>query len=164
MVWKGQIFSQDSVPDFLLKADSPAREVGIDITKSWTVQGKTNQPLVGYPSEYFQGERPDAGAEIYGKILDDVQIISIPGYPAVSVFPNPFKDKIMIRFKEKIPGDLIIQLADLHGSMICQEYHPADRSAESEIIFHNRIVISGIYILRIIYPDQTVYSQKLVCL
>lgn len=49
-------------PDFLLHADSPAREKGLDLSKPVLLEGKTFGPLPGMEPGYFSGARPDLGA------------------------------------------------------------------------------------------------------
>jgi hypothetical protein len=63
IVNNGQLWSPDSAPDFILKTDSPASAMGIDISKTWTLQGVANPPLIGFNPGYFSGARPDAGAK-----------------------------------------------------------------------------------------------------
>ncbi|HYE20252.1 MAG TPA: hypothetical protein VEA69_17520 [Tepidisphaeraceae bacterium] len=50
---------------FRLTPDSPARAVGIDLSKPVTLDGKTFGPLPGMTPGYFPGPRPDAGAVQY---------------------------------------------------------------------------------------------------
>jgi hypothetical protein len=54
-------------PDFILTADSPAREKGIDLSKPVTLGGKTVGPFPGMKPGYFKGARPDLGAVQYGE-------------------------------------------------------------------------------------------------
>lgn len=65
VVQHGQLWSQASEPDYQLSRNSPAREVGLDISKPWDVDGKTHPALPGFAPGYFEGLRPDAGALQY---------------------------------------------------------------------------------------------------
>lgn len=50
------------MPDFVLPADHPAREAGIDLSKPQTI-GDTNHPaLPGMTPGYFSGDAPNIGA------------------------------------------------------------------------------------------------------
>jgi len=50
---------------FQLSETSPAREVGIDLSKPWTLDGIGHPALPGMTPGYFTGTRPDAGARQY---------------------------------------------------------------------------------------------------
>jgi len=50
------------MPDFLLPAGSSSRNAGIDLSKRFTIDGTTYDPLPGMTPGYFSGSRPDLGA------------------------------------------------------------------------------------------------------
>jgi len=52
-------------PTFLLAQDSTARQMGVDLSHSWTSRGVTHPALPGMTPGYFSGARPDAGAIQY---------------------------------------------------------------------------------------------------
>lgn len=51
--------------NFLLTSTSPVRARGIDLSKSWIVDGKTHPALPGMKTGYFSGTKPDLGAIQY---------------------------------------------------------------------------------------------------
>ena len=57
----------DKLPDFALTADSDARGKGLDLSKPFTLDGKTHDPLPGMKPGYFQGASPDLGAVQFGE-------------------------------------------------------------------------------------------------
>lgn len=57
----------DKLPDFSLTADSPARGKGLDLSKPFTLEGKTYDALPGMKPGYFQGAAPDCGAVQFGE-------------------------------------------------------------------------------------------------
>jgi hypothetical protein len=57
-----QLWDPSQMPDFTLPQDHPAREVGIDLSRSFVLEGKQFGPLPGMEPEYFSGSRPDLGA------------------------------------------------------------------------------------------------------
>jgi hypothetical protein len=70
-VWYGEhnidggeqpLWDPSSMPDFTLPLDSPAREGGIDLSRSFVIEGKQFDPLPGMEPGYFSGSRPDLGA------------------------------------------------------------------------------------------------------
>jgi hypothetical protein len=63
VVADGLLWNTDTETDFQLTADSPARQIGIDLSKPWTLDGVTHPPLPGMEPGYFEGPRPDAGAK-----------------------------------------------------------------------------------------------------
>jgi hypothetical protein len=50
------------MPDFSLAKDSPARAIGLDLSKPCTLNGQTFGPLPGMTPGYFTGAAPDVGA------------------------------------------------------------------------------------------------------
>lgn len=56
----------DKLPDFTLAPDSTARGKGLDLSKPFTLDGKTHDPLPGMNPGYFRGTAPDCGAVHYG--------------------------------------------------------------------------------------------------
>jgi hypothetical protein len=65
IVPNGRIWSVASEPDYRLSRTSAAREVGVDLSRPWSVAGTTHPALDGMPAGYFAGARPDAGALQY---------------------------------------------------------------------------------------------------
>ena len=47
---------------FILPADSPARSAGLDLSRSFVLNGKTYQPLPGMEPGYYSGSAPHMGA------------------------------------------------------------------------------------------------------
>lgn len=54
-----------SIPDFRLPENSTARAIGIDLSKPYTIDGRTYPALPGMEPGYFSGKAPDAGALEY---------------------------------------------------------------------------------------------------
>lgn len=66
--WSGQNNIQgsqpmwpDYPPDFKLPENSEARNAGLDLSRRFTIKGKTYDPLPGMSPGYFSGSRPDLG-------------------------------------------------------------------------------------------------------
>jgi hypothetical protein len=57
-----QIWDPSQMPDFVLPEDSPAREAGIDLSGSFSIDGMDFDPLPGMEPGYFSGSSPDLGA------------------------------------------------------------------------------------------------------
>lgn len=57
-----QIWDPSTLPDFRLPPDSQARQAGLDLSRRFTVGGKTYDPLPGMEPGYFFGPKPDMGA------------------------------------------------------------------------------------------------------
>jgi hypothetical protein len=55
------------VPDFSLESDSIAIDAGIDVSKSFTINGTTYDSLPGMEPGYFLGDGPDMGAVEYNR-------------------------------------------------------------------------------------------------
>ena len=58
------------LPDLTLAPGSPALEAGIDISRPFTVNGKTYPPLPGFAPGYFEGKAPAAGALQKGESME----------------------------------------------------------------------------------------------
>lgn len=65
MAKPGKLWDTTTKPDFLLTATSPARQIGIDLSQPWTMNGVTHPALPGMSPGYFSGVRPDVGAYQY---------------------------------------------------------------------------------------------------
>ncbi|MBM3892517.1 MAG: right-handed parallel beta-helix repeat-containing protein [Verrucomicrobia bacterium] len=64
-----QMWPPGKLPDFTLTADSPARGKGMDLSKPFTLGGKTYDPLPGMKPGYFRGPAPDCGALQFGETV-----------------------------------------------------------------------------------------------
>lgn len=62
-----RLWTPNKMPDFRLASDSPARAKGLDLSKPFTLKGKTYGPLPGMKPGYFPGPAPDCGAVQYGQ-------------------------------------------------------------------------------------------------
>ena len=60
-----RLWPPGKMPDFALPADSPARGKSIDLSKPFTLRGRTYDPLPGMKTGYFSGPAPDVGALQY---------------------------------------------------------------------------------------------------
>jgi len=54
-------------PGFALMADSPARGVGLDLSREWELGGVRHPALPGMAPDYFTGDAPDLGALQFGE-------------------------------------------------------------------------------------------------
>ncbi|MBD3291719.1 MAG: hypothetical protein GF393_02250, partial [Armatimonadia bacterium] len=57
----------DSIPDFALAEDSPARGIALDLSQPFEVMGRPHDALPGMQPGYFAGDAPDAGAVQFGE-------------------------------------------------------------------------------------------------
>jgi hypothetical protein len=158
----GQIWNLDSIPDFLLKSDSPARETGIDISKSWTVQNLENPSLTGYTSDYFSGVRPDAGFHQFGKTYTGIADHTMPEILSVKAYPNPFSDMLTLKISSVIPGNLRIQLCDFQGNLVYQNLINTGTSNEIVIKLEGHKLKSGLYLLSVYHSDKYISCNKLL--
>jgi hypothetical protein len=55
------VWDNSSLPDFILPANSLARESGIDLSVNFTINGRTYPPLPGMKPGYYVGDKPDRG-------------------------------------------------------------------------------------------------------
>ena len=65
IVKDGQLWDPTLLPNFKISSTSAAREIGIDLSKPWTLDGITHPAMPGMKPGYFEGKRPDAGAIQY---------------------------------------------------------------------------------------------------
>ncbi len=70
----------------------------------------------------------------------------------IKVYPNPTRDKINIEFFEKPVSDYEIVLYNNHGRMLEQHYYKQNQPLENIDFSEYK---SGIYLLRIIYEDNS---------
>lgn len=61
------LWSFDAMPDFQLSEDSPARGIGLDLSRPFEVMGREHDALPGMEPGYFEGDAPDAGALQFGE-------------------------------------------------------------------------------------------------
>ena len=61
------IWPLDAMPDYELAADSPARGIGLDLSRQFEVMGRAHEALPGMEPGYFSGDAPDAGALQFGE-------------------------------------------------------------------------------------------------
>lgn len=57
----------DSDTELRLASNSPARAIGVDVSRSFTINGKTFGAMPGFTPGYFRGARPDIGAYQFGE-------------------------------------------------------------------------------------------------
>ena len=55
------------MPDFTIAQDSPARGIGLDLSRPFEVMGRMHEALPGMDPGYFTGAAPDAGAMQFGR-------------------------------------------------------------------------------------------------
>jgi Right handed beta helix region len=62
LAWPQRQWNDATMPDFLLPSASSSRNAGIDLSRPFTIDGRTYDPLPGMTPGYFSGSRPDMGA------------------------------------------------------------------------------------------------------
>ena len=75
--WGEQMWDASSIPDFKLPAGSAGLNAGINLSKTFTIDGRTYGPLPGMSEGYFAGDRPDLGAiqsNVEQPIFEDVPV------------------------------------------------------------------------------------------
>ncbi|MBD3232464.1 MAG: DUF1565 domain-containing protein [candidate division Zixibacteria bacterium] len=80
---EGQKFWNDSrLHDFSIPSNSVVREAGVDLSKRFTIDGESFDPLPGMEAGYFSGSRPDIGSPPFSNSdiepPDDSQNPSVP--------------------------------------------------------------------------------------
>ncbi|MFW5868886.1 MAG: hypothetical protein ACOCX2_13770, partial [Armatimonadota bacterium] len=63
----GALWALEAMPDFELAEDSPARGLGLDLSRPFEVMGRRHDALPGMEPGYFDGDAPDAGALQFGE-------------------------------------------------------------------------------------------------
>ncbi|MGC9319992.1 MAG: right-handed parallel beta-helix repeat-containing protein, partial [Armatimonadota bacterium] len=61
------LWPAEGMPDFELTEDSPARGIGLDLSRPFEVMGRTHDAMPGMEPGYFTGPAPDAGALQFGE-------------------------------------------------------------------------------------------------
>jgi hypothetical protein len=62
-----QMWDYDN-PSYHLSSESDARQAGIDLSQTWTMDGVEHPPLPGMTPGYFSGGAPDLGAFQFGQV------------------------------------------------------------------------------------------------
>jgi hypothetical protein len=62
VAWGRKVWSDATLPSFVLPSGSDARGAGIDVSRAFTIAGYTYPALPGMAPGYFSGARPDQGA------------------------------------------------------------------------------------------------------
>jgi Right handed beta helix region len=62
LAWPQRQWNDATMPDFLLPPGSSSRNAGIDLSRPFTIDGRTYDALPGMTPGYFSGSRPDIGA------------------------------------------------------------------------------------------------------
>lgn len=76
--------------------------------------------------------------------------------PAANIYPNPFKDKVVIESENEITAT---EIFDLTGRKISSDINTAGKKLEMNT---GKEITAGIYILRIHFKDGTSQQQKLI--
>jgi len=88
------------LPDLSLAPGSPALETGIDISRPFTVNGKTYPALPGFAPGYFEGKAPAAGALQKGESMARFTAMHRRAEAAVGML-NELKKRSAGKAKEK---------------------------------------------------------------
>jgi hypothetical protein len=73
-----KMWDETTMPNFSLPATSNARSAGIDLSKTFIINGKTYPALPGMQTGYFSGSKPDLGAVQYSGSSPDTTPPSPP--------------------------------------------------------------------------------------
>jgi endoglucanase len=128
--------------------------------KAWNTSWPENSWEITEPAIYSQA----AYCRLLSKFASAVSPkIASPGLASetnnsISVYPNPLKDKLYIRFETPITHQTKINLMDVNGKIIEASMVQRDETL-AEINTSN--ITAGCYLLRIVGPDK-VFSQKLI--
>ena len=88
------------LPDLTLAPGSPACETGIDVSRPFTVNGKTYSALPGFEPGYFKGKAPAAGALQEGESMAFFNSLFLKSEEAVGML-NELKAEAAGKAKEK---------------------------------------------------------------
>lgn len=110
----------------------------------------------------YQGNRnpfidhPEYAEKIWGNL---VSANTVDYQPQISVFPNPFHDHIRIELNNKKTGFITtkVGLFDVYGNSV-----KGFLTDSTVVDIPCSDLKSGIYILKIIYPDNSVYQKLLI--
>ncbi|MDX2247889.1 MAG: M43 family zinc metalloprotease [Bacteroidia bacterium] len=97
--------------------------------------------------------------------LDNIQINATVGIEEnltlcrqLSVYPNPFSDKISVKFSLKTPAPVTVSLFDINGRLVAQKETPIPLLGEIRWEFSpsdTQHLCKGIYLLRLTTPEAT---------
>ncbi len=71
----------------------------------------------------------------------------------ISVYPNPVKDELRIRFNIENAGDFLLEIQDVAGRLIRQEQRKQISTGDI-VILNTSTCADGIYFLKILTPDR----------
>ncbi|WP_423127028.1 CotH kinase family protein [Gaoshiqia sp. Z1-71] len=93
--------------------------------------------------------------------IDDLYVAPVEEELAeISVYPNPFRDGLQLKFSDGLTENLILQLFNVHGSL--QITRELDSQANPVQIEGLHILPAGVYLIRLSSNERVYYSGKLV--
>ena len=137
------ISAQLSLSPSVIASGGGYREAG-NISISWTLGEVAVNTLTGNGIMLTQGfQQPfDIGV---GYRPDQVNW-------QISVYPNPVKDELRIRFDVEKTGDFLLEVHDVTGRLISQKKHSV--SPGDIILLNTSTYKSGVYFLKVLTPDR----------
>jgi glucose/arabinose dehydrogenase len=115
-------------------------------------------PLVGH--NYYRIKQIDANAT--GKLSRVIDILYDPNMFIVSVYPNPIKDQMTLRYSSPVKQKIHIEVTDVSGRLMFQQWKTVDTGAD-EVRINVSDWSSQLYVLKITGENNNVLmTQKIV--
>ena len=80
----------------------------------------------------------------------------------LSIYPNPFTDKLKISFNLETVGPFQIEINDLLGRKVFIQSFEFNSAGKQDIQLNSLKINPGVYVIRVI-KNQTIFSEKLIC-
>ncbi len=71
----------------------------------------------------------------------------------ISVYPNPVRNELNIRFHLESPGDYLLEVQDVTGRIISQGLHQRVNPGDM-VVINTSSYTPGIYFLKVLTPDR----------
>ena len=101
-------------------------------------------------------------SNIPGKIITSVDEITEIAEPKVSVYPNPFSDRVFFEFDFNTDGNALLEIYDIKGSKISTLYNNrVESGVKYRIEYSPENVVPGMLLYRLV-KDGRVFQGKLI--
>lgn len=119
--------------------------VNDNLSISWTLGEVAVTTLTGDQMILTQGFQQSFDMDV-GIAMDEVNW-------NISIYPNPVRDELRIRFNIEKPGDFLLEIQDVSGRLIKQELHKQVNPGDI-VLLNTSTYTNGIYFLKVLTPDH----------
>jgi hypothetical protein len=85
-----------------------------------------------------------------------------PTEPRVAIGPNPFTDRMSIRYSLRAPGSVRIYAVDAAGRVVARLLDAAAAAGAGEVMWQPKNVAGGVYFIRVETPDGNATRRALL--